>query len=124
MDWWRRGGREKGAGGARALRAAATTAAFEIEALEGRVLLAVTAVTFSNPVETTITGTGAPIIATDVGDLNGDGVPDIVALGGASALGLAFAAQPFIGSATGALKGGNAVIAGGPAIALGDFTGD
>ncbi|HEY8746459.1 MAG TPA: hypothetical protein VIM11_00685, partial [Tepidisphaeraceae bacterium] len=69
--------------------------------LEPRRLLAATTVSFVSPVETSITGTGAPSIAVGIGDVNGDNIPDFVALGGASALGLAFAAQPFTSSSAG-----------------------
>src|SRR5579859_7816689 len=76
-----------------------------VESLEQRLLMAVTAVTYGNPAETAITFGGAPVIAVDVGDVNGDGVSDFVALGGASALGLAFTARPFTGSSNGTFTG-------------------
>src|SRR5665213_3647774 len=94
------------------------------EALEGRRLLAATPLSYAAPVQTQISTTGAPVIGADVGDLNGDGIPDVVALDGASALGLAFTAQPFLGAAKGTFTGGNLAVAGGQTFALGDFTGD
>src|SRR4051812_41319258 len=72
-----------------------------VETLERRLLLAVTPVSYKTPTETTITTTGATVIAASVGDINKDNIPDFVALGGASALGLAYAATPFTASSTG-----------------------
>ena len=95
-----------------------------VEALEERRMLAAAVLNYNPPVQTQISTTGAPVIGADVGDLNGDGIPDLVALDGVSEVGLAFTAQPFIGTAKGTFTPGNLAVAGGQTFALGDFTSD
>jgi len=94
-----------------------------IEMLERRVLLAST-VSFANPVQTIISNAG-PAAAVVVGDLNGDKLPDLIAQSGAGAAGvIGFAAQVYIGAATGSFTADQAYESGGLFIALGDFDGD
>lgn len=86
-----------------------------VEALEQRTLFS--NVGFAPAVTSTIATLGFPVVATATGDLNGDGVPDLVAAGDN------LEAQVFIGSATGVLTPGSIVATGGDVIALGEFTG-
>lgn len=84
-----------------------------IEDLERRVLLTAT---FASPVSTQIITNIFPVVATAVGDVNNDGIPDLVV--DASNL----TAQVFFGTAIGAFTLGNIYPTDGNVIALGSFT--
>ena len=85
------------------------------EGLERRVLLS--SVSFSSPVATNLfTTTGT--LTTLTGDLNGDTVPDLVAVHSDGT------AQVFLGTATGVFTPGNFVGVNGVVATLADFNGD
>jgi hypothetical protein len=85
------------------------------ETLEGRFLLS-GSVLFGIPLATPLSASGSEVAATVVGDLNGDGIPDVIA----SRQNLQ--AQVYLGTASGALTSGQIVATGATPIALGAFT--
>ena len=75
-------------------------------------------VSFISPVETQIASGLFPVAHTAIGDLNSDGIPDLIASRNDSE------AQIYLGTSTGAFNGGPAVATGSTPIALGDFNND
>jgi hypothetical protein len=87
-----------------------------VEALEQRALLS--GVSFGAPVATGIGAGGFTVVSSATADLNGDGIPDLIADRGN------LLAQVYLGTSTGALTPGQLFATGGSVIALGDFNGD
>jgi hypothetical protein len=90
--------------------------AFAVESLEQRLQLA--AASFASPVTSQIITGAFPVVATATGDLNGDGIPDLIADRADGT------AQVFLGTATGAFTPSLIYPAGGQVVALADFNGD
>jgi LacI family transcriptional regulator len=89
----------------------ALRAARAVELLESRRLLS--AASFLSPVNTAFP---AAAVSTAKGDLNGDGIPDLVATYANNT------AQVFLGSSNGSFAGGQVLNTGGTVEALGEFT--
>lgn len=90
-----------------------------IEQLEARRLMAITtAISFAAPVTTGLVTSSLPITNIQVGDVNNDNIPDVLALNENTTL------QTFLGTKTGALTVSNINTTGGQAFALDDFNND
>src|SRR6185437_16197153 len=89
--------------------------ATNFEQLEPRVLMTAA---FQSAVTSQITNGVLPVTSAVSGDINGDGIPDLVVNR------LNVDAQIFLGTATGAFSPGQIVLTGGGPIALGDFNND
>jgi len=91
-----------------------------IEPLESRVLLATTPLL--SPVLTSLAG-NAPVLATAVGDVNGDGIPDVVVVRAPQPGQTLSTAQVYFGSAVATFAPGPTVKITGQLAALASFTG-
>lgn len=87
-----------------------------VERLEPRTLFA--SINFAAAVTTDITMIGLPAVQTAVTDLNGDGIPDLVALRANNE------AQTYLGTSTGNFTPGSIISTGGTVLAFGDFNND
>ena len=90
-----------------------------VEQLEVRRLMAIsTSISFAAPVTTGLVTSSLPITNIQVGDVNNDNIPDVLALNENTTL------QTFLGTKTGALTVSNINTTGGQAFALDDFNND
>ena len=97
------------------LKRASSARTTEIESLESRLLLTAT---FAAPVNTPLSTTGAATIEIVLGDVNGDHIPDLIALRQDQTV------ESFFGAATGHFTAGPLFSSGGLILAAADFNKD
>lgn len=94
----------------------AIKSSIDVENLESRILMA--GIGFAAPITSNIATLNFPVATTAVGDLNGDGIPDLLVARDNLEV------QVYLGTSTGVLNPSIIVATGGNAIALGDFNND